>query len=202
VRFSGFEILEPAPYLESDVVRMDFVHPPPAIDFAQRRAKIFEHPFVDVVEITIRRGSPHQRRNRLHQQTKLLLKQLFADDLPRHCLRHFDHGPDAQSALRSCRSDPVRARSESCRLELGESSVISDSRAGLLGCAYEHERLSNGRTSHERSSLTWRNLIRRGGFCGFYVFVRMTPSGRAQMSKSGEKLRGDRLRALDAERLC
>src|SRR5271154_4895596 len=57
VRFSGFEILEPAPYLESDVVRMDFVHPPPANDFAQRRTKIFEHPLVDVVEITLARLS-------------------------------------------------------------------------------------------------------------------------------------------------
>src|ERR1700722_1927804 len=65
VRFSGFEILEPTVHLECDVVRMDFVHPSPADDFAQRRSKIFEHTLVDVLEITIWRGSPHQRRNRL-----------------------------------------------------------------------------------------------------------------------------------------
>jgi hypothetical protein len=102
-----------------------------------------------------------------------------------------------------------RAGRTRCALDLkaaasswAKVASLSDSRAGLLGCADEHEGLFNGRTSHERSSLSWRNLIRRGGFCGFYVFVRMTPSGRAQMSKSGEKLRGDRLRALDAERPC
>src|ERR1700733_1494463 len=72
VRISGFEICEPAPYLEPNVVRMDFIHPSPANDFAQRRSKIFEHPVVDVVEITIRRGSPHQRWNGFNYQTKLL----------------------------------------------------------------------------------------------------------------------------------
>jgi hypothetical protein len=48
VRFSGFEILEPGPRFERDVVRMDFVHPSPADDFAQWRSKIFEHTLVDV----------------------------------------------------------------------------------------------------------------------------------------------------------
>src|SRR5208283_2707469 len=73
VRISGFEIFEPGPHLEGDVVRMDFFHPSPADDFAQWRSKIFEHTLVDVFNIAIWSGSPHQRRDRLHEQTKLLL---------------------------------------------------------------------------------------------------------------------------------
>src|SRR5277367_2763865 len=63
VRFSRFEILEPGPHLERNVVRMDFVHPSPASDFAQRGSKIVEHTLVHVFNIAVSPSSPHQRRN-------------------------------------------------------------------------------------------------------------------------------------------
>src|ERR1700692_3415857 len=63
VRFPRFEVLEPSPPLERDVFRMDFFHPSPADDVAKRRSKIIEHTLVDVFNIAVWPGSPHQRRN-------------------------------------------------------------------------------------------------------------------------------------------
>ena len=42
---------------------MNFVHPSPTDDFAQWRSKIFEYTFVDVIDIALWRGSPHERWN-------------------------------------------------------------------------------------------------------------------------------------------
>ena len=70
---SGFEILEPSTHFERDVVWMDLFHPAPANDFAKWRSNIFEHTLVHVLEIAAWPSSPHQCRNGLHQQAKLLL---------------------------------------------------------------------------------------------------------------------------------
>src|SRR6202043_1102389 len=73
VRRLGLKIVEPSSHLERDVVGVNFVHPSPAEDFVSRRPEIFERTLVDVFNIALRGSSPHRCRNRLHQQTNLLL---------------------------------------------------------------------------------------------------------------------------------
>src|SRR3954471_20947443 len=69
----GFKVREPSPRFEPDIVRMDSFRPSPAHDFAERRAKIFKYTPVDVVDVALGASCPHQRRNRVHQQTKVML---------------------------------------------------------------------------------------------------------------------------------
>src|SRR3954447_13715646 len=69
----GFEIREPSPRFERDVVRVDFFHPSIADDFVKCCSEIFEHTLVDVLDVALGSSCPHQRRNRVDEQTKLLL---------------------------------------------------------------------------------------------------------------------------------
>jgi hypothetical protein len=94
------QIFEPGPDLESDVVWMNFFHPSPTEDLAERCSKIVQRTLVDVFDVALRPGSPHRRRNRLHNQTELLLavrsRPLSAD----RRFWHIAHGrPSERRAL-------------------------------------------------------------------------------------------------------
>src|SRR3954471_2702933 len=70
MRIFSFEAFEPVRHLKCGVVGVDSFRPSPAGDFAKRRAKIIEHTLVDVFNIAVGRGPPHQRRNGVRQQPK------------------------------------------------------------------------------------------------------------------------------------